>query len=59
MLREARIQAEKRAYYQLLRQLLSDEIDAAYRPDTTRTPSKLLHLLSELEGRETRVSNKT
>ena len=59
MLKDAQIQAEKRAYYQLLRKLLSDELDAAYRPDATRTPSKLLHLLSELERRETQTSNKT
>ena len=52
MQKEAQMQAEKRAYYQLLRRLLSDEVHREYRPETKPMPSKLSSLLEELEGRD-------
>jgi hypothetical protein len=58
MQKEAQMQAEKRAYYQLLRRLLSDEVRREYRPETKPTPSRLSSLLDELEWRDSR-SGKT
>jgi hypothetical protein len=58
MQKEAQMQAEKRAYYQLLRRLLSDEVRREYRPEREPAPTRLSSLLNELKSREAR-SGKT
>ena len=51
--KEAQLLAEKRAYYRLLRRLLSDEVESAYKePPPTALPANISSLMAKLEERE-------
>ena len=52
--RDAQLLAEKRAYYRLLRRLLTEEVESAYKEaPPTALPANLSSLMNELEKRET------
>jgi len=52
--KDAQLLAEKRAYYRLLRRLLTEEVESAYKEaQPMALPANLSALMTELEKRET------
>jgi hypothetical protein len=51
--KEAQVLAEKRAYYRLLRRLLTEQVESVYNePPPAALPDNISSLMSELEKRE-------